>query len=373
MAYHKQITPDRRTGNSGKLVKYNADLDQYISDRIEAAATEFYEIEAFEVTEISKEVYGGVKGVFVDEDSQVVKGFGRDKDTVLCLRPNFTQIPLVGEHVSVIEFNKKHYYMDIINRQNSPNENAIAGTSDYDELKKYGNTFTRNNNVKHININEGDIVFNGRFNSGIVLGSDDNKAVTKIVVGHKNVSNNLYSQNIDFDDSSIYLMSEGTATNLNGQRVEGKKVLIKSDDIFITGRRNIFLEADEISLNAKKGQTIKMGDPRAPMVPTIRGDVLLQFQSDLLTLMSDILGALSGSPPNIARAAAKLPAKLNRLFEVITKQTFLNKQVVTANPDFKLPELPEIPQPPNLDLPDTPNINVPNIDISAEDLNLENY
>jgi len=364
MAYHKQLFPDKRTKPKGNLAKYNADLDKYVSDRIQSAQTEFHEIEAFEVTEISKEVYGGVKGVFIVDDSQTVKGFGQNEDIVLCLKPNFTQIPLVGEHVAVIEFNNKHYYTDILNRQNSPNENAIAGTSEYDELKKYGDTFQRDKSIKHIDINEGDIVFNSRFNGGIVLGSKDNKAVTKIVVGHKKVENNLYSQNIDFDDSSIYLMSEGTSTDLNGKRVEGNNVLIKSDDIFITGRKNIFLEADEVFINAKKVGTIKMGDPRAPMIPTIRGDVLLKFQSDLLTLMSDILGALSGSPPNIAKAAAKLPPKIKRLFDVVTKQTFLNKQVVTADPDFKLPKL-EIP---DLDLPDAPNIKVPNLDLPDLDL-----
>ena len=235
MAYHKQIFPDRRTENSGRLAKYNADLDKYISDRIEAAVTEFYEIEALEVTEISKEVYGGVKGVFIDEDSQTVKGFGRDEDIILCLKPNFTQIPLVGEHISVIEFNNKHYYMDIINRQNSPNENALAGTSDYDELKKYGDTFTRNNNVKHIDISEGDIVFNGRFNNSITLGSNGaNKPITKIVVGHRVVEDNLFKQTIDRDDASIYLISDEASTTLDGQRISGKKVLIKSDGIFIS-------------------------------------------------------------------------------------------------------------------------------------------
>ena len=170
----------------------------------------------------------------------------------------------------------------------------------------------------------------------------------------------MKSENIDTDDSSIYLTTNGIEfkqTTFNGKEIKGANVLIKSDDIFITGRNNIFLEADEISINAKKGQTIKMGDPRAPMVPTIRGDVLLKFQSDLLTLVSDILGAISGSPPNIAKAAAKLPPKIKRLFDVVTKQTFLNKQVVTANPDFTLPEPPKIPKIP--EIPEVPKVKIP--------------
>jgi len=113
MANHKQLFPDKRTSNRGGLAKYNADLDQYVSERIEAASTEFYEIEAFEVTETSSDVYGGVKGVFVEDESQSVKGFGKDEDVVISLKPNITQIPLIGEHVSVIEFNNKHYYIEI--------------------------------------------------------------------------------------------------------------------------------------------------------------------------------------------------------------------------------------------------------------------
>ena len=150
MANHKQLFPDKRTSNRGGLAKYNADLDQYVSERIEAASTEFYEIEAFEVTETSSDVYGGVKGVFVEDESQSVKGFGKDEDVVISLKPNITQIPLIGEHVSVIEFNNKHYYIEIINRQNSPNENAIAGTSGYDDIRKFGKTFLRDSGVKEV-------------------------------------------------------------------------------------------------------------------------------------------------------------------------------------------------------------------------------
>ena len=230
MAYHKQIFPDKRTGRKGGLAKYNADLDAYVSDRIQSSQTEFYEQEAFEVNEISKDVYGGVLGTFINDKTQEIKG-----NIVLPLKPNVTQIPLIGEHISVIEFNGQHYYTDIINKLNSPNENALAGTSDYDELKKYGETFTRNNNVKHIDISEGDIVFNGRFNNSITLGSNGaNKPITKIVVGHRVIENNLFKQTIDRDDASIYLVSDEASVTLDGQRVGGKKVLIKSGGIFIS-------------------------------------------------------------------------------------------------------------------------------------------
>ena len=65
--------------------------------------------------------------------------------------------------------------------------------------------------------------------------------------------------------------------------------------------------------------------------------------------------------------------KIMRLTEVITKQTFLNKQVLAADPDFKLPALPKIPELPELPkvkLPDIPkpDISSLNIDINIEEL-----
>ena len=75
MANHKQLNPDKRTssrpsGASSNVAMYGGDLDQYISERIEAAATEFFEIEAFEVNEIVNDVYGGVRGIFLEEKNQ---------------------------------------------------------------------------------------------------------------------------------------------------------------------------------------------------------------------------------------------------------------------------------------------------------------
>ena len=272
MAYHKQIFPDKRTGRRGGLAKYNADLDAYVSDRIQSSQTEFYEQEAFEVNEISKDVYGGVLGTFINDKTQEIKG-----NIVLPLKPNVTQIPLIGEHISVIEFNGQHYYTDIINKLNSPNENALAGTSDYDELKKYGETFTRNNNVKHIDISEGDIVFNGRFNNSITLGSNGaNKPITKIVVGHRVVEDNLFKQTIDRDAASIYLISDEASTTLDGQRISGKKVLIKSDGIFISGRQEIRLNSSNVKLGGNDN-----------LEPVVKGDQLVKLLDGIVKALSD--------------------------------------------------------------------------------------
>ena len=60
-------------------------------------------------------------------------------------RPRLSGLNLVG-------LKRRGLSGQIINKLNSPNENALAGTSDYDELKKYGDTFNRDNNVKHIDL-----------------------------------------------------------------------------------------------------------------------------------------------------------------------------------------------------------------------------
>ena len=307
MAYHKQIFPDKRTGRRGGLAKYNADLDAYVSDRIQSSQTEFYEQEAFEVNEISKDVYGGVLGTFINDKTQEIKG-----NIVLPLKPNVTQIPLIGEHISVIEFNGQHYYTDIINKLNSPNENALAGTSDYDELKKYGDTFTRNNNVKHIDISEGDIVFNGRFNNAITLGSNGaNKPITKIVVGHRVIENNLFKQTIDSDDASIYLVSDEASTTLDGQSVVGKKVLIKSDGIFIS--------SNDIRLGTSVENDLQ---------PIAKGDTVKEILDDIVDVLSQVLPiAIDNTQTPIS---TKNPALLTKINSLKTKtENILSTKVKT--------------------------------------------
>ena len=307
MAYHKQIFPDKRTGRRGGLAKYNADLDAYVSDRIQSSQTEFYEQEAFEVNEISKDVYGGVLGTFINDKTQEIKG-----NIVLPLKPNVTQIPLIGEHISVIEFNGQHYYTDIINKLNSPNENALAGTSDYDELKKYGDTFTRNNNVKHIDISEGDIVFNGRFNNAITLGSNGaNKPITKIVVGHRVIENNLFKQTIDRDDASIYLVSDEASTTLDGQSVVGKKVLIKSDGIFIS--------SNDIRLGTSVENDLQ---------PIAKGDTVKEILDDIVDVLSQVLPiAIDNTQTPIS---TKNPALLTKINSLKTKtENILSTKVKT--------------------------------------------
>ena len=346
-------------------------ISSFVKQLINASQYDYHESEAFEVTEVilNEPVNrGSVRGSFINNPNQEMLG-----GIVKPLMPNILQVPLVGEHVVVTEYNGQHYYTSIINRKGSVNENSIPGAAgNYKKNTKFGEKFEKKD-VKPLEISEGCILFEGRFGQSIHFGSelthktetvtdeDGNeeevkiavqKPIIKIVAGHRGTT-----ENINKDDSSIHLF--GAEDNSD---IESKKIKIKSNDIFITGKRNIFLEADTISINAKKGQTIKMGDPRAPMIPTVRGDVMLKFQSDILTLLSDFQQVLIliANPAAFLIKAKLLLDKILRLTDVITKQTFLNKQVVTANPDFKFPEVPKLPKIP--EIPKVPNIlNAPDI------------
>ena len=67
------------------------------------------------------------------------------------------------------------------------------------------------------------------------------------------------------------------------------------------------------------------------MKPTVRGDVLLQFQADVTTLLSDIQQLLVlGSAGAIAAKSITLVPKIKRLVETISKQKFLNKDILAS-------------------------------------------
>ena len=111
--------------------------------------------------------------------------------------------------------------------------------------------------------------------------------------------------------------------SFEGRKIEGKNIIIKSDNIFISGKT--------VNINSESGQTIKMGNPKLPMKPTVRGDVLLKFQADITTLLGDIQQMLALPDPFAiaAKAVAILP-KVTRVVETVRKQKFLNKEILAS-------------------------------------------
>jgi len=298
-------------------------------------------------------------------------------DLVLPLMPNIMHIPVIGEHVVVIEYNEQLYYTGIINRNNSPNTNDRLGTAgSIKPNTKYGNTFNKNPKVRRLAANEGDITIEGRFGNSIRLGSNQKSgsmngaANVKIRAGQATQYDTidvLAKENIDKDASSIYLSTDESVSIFNptfnyGQRVDGKSIVINSDKLFLNGRngdinvrasKTLYLEGDEVFINAKKVGTIKMGDPRAPMVPTVNGQKMLEFQASILGILGGIQSILvsAGSQlwPKVGTDAKKLFDDISTATDSIVNLSFLNFQVMTAIPEFKVPDIPPIPPLPDLE------------------------
>ena len=170
MANRRKRTIDSSTSIPLTRVARPEDISSYVKKVINASLYDFYESEAFEVTEVilnDAVNHGAVIGTFIDNPNQQVLG-----DVVLPLMPNITNIPVVGEHVVVVEYNGQHYYTSIINRKGSVNENSVPGASgNYVKNTKYGKTFERKD-VKPLEIGEGCILWEGRYGQSIHFGSE---------------------------------------------------------------------------------------------------------------------------------------------------------------------------------------------------------
>ncbi len=321
MAYRVKKTVDTTTSIPlGRLAK-PIEISSYVKKIVNASQYDFHESEAFEVTEVvlnESSNRGSVFGSFINNPAQEILG-----GIVKPLIPHITTVPLVGEHVVVVEYNDQHYYTSIINRKGSVNENSIPGVgTEYVSNTKYGENFERKK-VKQIEINEGSVLFEGRFGQSIHFDGVNNSPTIRIRTNVDETDGDFTKENIDTDDSSITMTSDGRGINFDGQERRGKNIIIKSDNIFISG--------DSVNINSKSGQTIKMGNPTLPMKPTVRGDVLLQFQADVTTLLSDIQQLLVlGSAGAIAAKSVTLVPKIKRLVETISKQKFLNKDILAS-------------------------------------------
>ena len=426
MAYRQKLSQDTKTSIPGGIPTIGKVIS-LIKQQINHQQFDFYELETFEVTKVLLDYedlpkqkdghpdysfYGAVAGRFVINKSQTIKPEDGPQ-LVRPLDPKIKNYPVVGELVVVANYNGKSYYWNTLNNFNLVNENSVPGISYIGTgesppmaLTKFGKRFERNGSIRQVKAEEGDLILHGRFGNSINLGSNDNSPVIKIRSGQrtdiqgiikkkdsravksmKNIVNRggPIPEDINKDKNSIYLSTgkkyiiRNSNSKFNPLEASGNSIIVNSDKLIFNGRngnvnirasKNLYLEGDEVFINATKGRTIKMGDPRAVFVPTVRGDILLQFQSDILTLFSDFQQVLLliATPPAFIAKAKLLVDKIMRMTEVITKQTFLNKQVMTADPNIKIPDLPKIPELPEIPKVELPDIPKPDIDIDMENL-----
>jgi hypothetical protein len=263
---------------------------------INASQYDYHETEAFEVTEVilnEPGLRGSVRGSFINNpDQEILGGVVKPKE------PGKLTVPVVGEHVDVIELNGQHFYTSIINRKGSVNENSIPGASGiYEKNTKYGETFQRRD-VKELEIGEGCTLFQGRFGQSIHFNGHDNKPSILIRNNIDRGNGSIVSENIDTDDSSIYLTSDGLrGKKFDNQQIEGKKVLIKSDGIFI------------------KGSDIRLGTAvETDLQPVAKGDTVKEILDDIVDVLSQVLPiAIDNTQTPISTKNPALLTKINSL------------------------------------------------------------
>ena len=300
MAYREKRNIDQTTSIPLSRLATPSEISSYIKRLITASQYDYHETEAMEVQSVTlNEVNnrGSISGTFLNS--------GNFLGDVKPLFGNMTTIPVIGEHVVVTEFNGQHYYSAIINRKGSTNENSIPGASGtYVENTKYGKTFERKK-VKPIEIGEGCITFDGRFGQTLHFDGHDNTPKIKISTHVDESDGNFRKANIDNDDASIYLTSRGMRDTFDGETIEGKKVLIQSDGIFIKGRQEVKINAPNLSVNENE---TKLGSRDAEQ-SVIKGDDLVDFLNDMLTDINSAFNqAMSAITPGGVTATGGTPA-----------------------------------------------------------------
>jgi hypothetical protein len=273
-----------------------------VKQLINTSQYDYHESEAFEVEEVilnEPGLRGSVRGTFINNPNQEILG-----GVVKPLMPNILSVPVIGEHVVVVEYNGQHYYTSIINRKGSPNENSIPGTAKpFEKNTTYGKTFERKQ-VKQIEIGEGCILYQGRFGQSIHFDGHNNVPSIKIRTNIDESDGNLTTESIDTDDSSIYLLSDGLrGQKFDDQQIQGKKVLIKSDGIFI------------------KGSDIRLGTVvENDLQPVVKGDDLLELFEDLISALENttFIGVAPGSPTTPAVNVAQFTNLRTKLKNILS-------------------------------------------------------
>jgi hypothetical protein len=358
-------------------------ISSYIKSIVESSLYDFHEWEAFRVTNVITDgtfERGSVEGQFTVDPTQPILG-----DVVRPLFGNaFLQVPVRGEQVAVVEFNGRHYYLGVVNTKGQVRENIITSVPyELPDLSPSEDESFERKDIPPIKITEGCTLYEGRFGQSIHFARNKENDAPLIRIGVRDKTGlDAIDDSFDNTDSMILLTSDGEKFSENQlprldqkETINGKNIVLKSGDIFIKGEGKIELEAESVVINAKSRRTIKMGDPRAPMLPTVNGEKLLEFQNavvGILTGINELLISLGGGPaalPKIANDARVLKNNITTVKDSIINLEFLNFNVMTADPNFEppelptldLPELPEVPEIPKVDIPKVPDVSVPEI------------
>ena len=318
MSYRKKNKSDLTTTNPlGRLPSGRA-IGAYIKSIINNSLYDFHEWEALRVTKVftdrTSDLRGAVTGQFVIEPNQDVLGG--------VVRPFFgngiLQVPVAGEHVGVVEFNGRHYYIGTINQKGQIRENTLVDKPyPLPNLKFSEDDTFKRKEISPINITEGSTLYEGRFGQSIHFDRNKDNDLPVIRIGVKS-SNKVFGgiavpvdDSFENSDSMIVLTSGGEKFSKNkfeGGQIDGKKILLKSDGIFIDG---------EVRLGTAVEKDLQ---------PVVKGDDLLQFLDTLLSKLQLVAPKITG--PSTA-AGAELLKVVAELKAELKKKTILSSKVKT--------------------------------------------
>ena len=326
MSYRKKNKSDLTTTNPlGRLPTGRA-IGAYIKSIINNSLYDFHEWEAFRVTKVftdrTSDLRGAVTGQFVIEPNQDVLGG--------VVRPFFgngiLQVPVAGEHVGVVEFNGRHYYIGTINQKGQIRENTLVDKPyPLPNLKFSEDDTFKRKEISPINITEGSTLYEGRFGQSIHFDRNKDNDLPVIRIGVKSSNKVLGGIAVPVDDSfensdsMIVLTSGGEKFSKNkfeDGKIDGKKILLKSDGIFISGGQEIRLN----SSNVKLGGADKLE-------PVVKGDTLIVFLEEILTQLGTAANAFTtdkGGGTALQAAIEELKLTLST-----KKDSLLSKKVKT--------------------------------------------
>lgn len=278
------------------------------------------------------------------------------------LFPFIKYYPLNGELILILSLpssdsqtspiGTEKYYISPINIWNNPHYNSLTD-------QDLGNQFKSNSNINNLNVNEGDLIFEGRFGNGVRIGSNDNSPLIVIGNGYNFNSSSLepYNEDINNDKSSLWISENKTINLTPGVSIlssiispkdfkdysssqlifNSNRVVInsKKDDILITSGNDIgifsnsnldLFSKEKLILNSKK---IHIGANKNNLAyePVLLGnktiELLIGVFQELASFSNKLSSAISspeGTPiTQINSAAVSLSEKMVKALEGIEK------------------------------------------------------
>jgi hypothetical protein len=314
--------------------------------------------------------------------------------TALPLYPHQKYFPLPGEIVYLVDLPaapsiissklQETYYVSVINTWNSTQFNGLFINDDKGSLYE---SFNENADFRGLQIFEGDYVLEGRFGNSIRFGStnksgenslspwstnpDDlnSSPITIISNGHNNkiLNADLYIEDINLDDSSLYLTSNqnivldtqdikfsniipttGIKDYVESQAILNANrtiIVSKKDDVIILGKRSIqnytqgpmYFQSNKIGITMQD-DNIFLGPYKndQPTQPLVLGNDLRELVADLYQSLSNFCSILveAKSTPEgltiteIAMAAEAFQTYLSKASDSISNPNYLLSQKI---------------------------------------------